>query len=62
MKSDEVVPAFETSDIGTPGDYTEDLYRFYLEFRDVPGTAERVIKKFLKDMNLAVLSWTHDMR
>ena len=47
MNSDEAVPAFKTSDIGTPGDHTKDLYRFYIEFRNIGDNAERVIEKFL---------------
>ena len=33
--------------IGTPLDYSEELYRFYLETVDVDGTAERVLRSFL---------------
>ena len=33
--------------IGTPLDYSEELYRFYLETVDVDGTAERVLASFL---------------
>ena len=29
-----------------PPDYSEDLYRFYLETVDVDGTAERVLRSF----------------
>ena len=32
--------------IGMPPDYSEDLYRFYLETVDVDGTAERVLRSF----------------
>jgi hypothetical protein len=47
MNSIEADPPFLTSEIGTPLDYTEDLYRFYVETRDVEGTAERLIREFL---------------
>lgn len=33
--------------IGTPLDYSEDLYEFYLETVDVDGIAERVLRSFL---------------
>jgi hypothetical protein len=42
-------PPYKTSEIGTPLDYTEDLYRFYFEIRDADGTAERLLKEFLGD-------------
>jgi hypothetical protein len=47
MRSDEAVPPFETSDIGTPRDYTEDLYCFYLEIPDPDRRAERLIREWL---------------
>ena len=37
--------------IGTPLDYSEELYRFYLETVDVDGTAERVLTSFLGPRN-----------
>ncbi len=47
MKSDNAEPPYETSEIGTPLDYTEDLYRFYFEIRDAAGVAELELKSFL---------------
>lgn len=47
MKSNNAEPPYETSEIGTPLDYTEDLYRFYFEIRDTNGVAERALKDFL---------------
>jgi hypothetical protein len=55
MKSDEAAPPFLTTEIGTPLDYTEDLYRFYVEMRDVDGTAERLLRDFLGDRHAANL-------
>ena len=49
MMSDRANPPYQTSEIGTPLDYTEDLYRFYFEIRDTDGTAERLLKEFLGD-------------
>ncbi|MEP4149440.1 MAG: hypothetical protein ABJL54_19625 [Halioglobus sp.] len=47
MKSDDAKPPFETTEIGTPLDYTEDLYRFYLEVRDTDGQVERLLRDFV---------------
>ena len=47
MRSDDAIPPSEGSVIGTPLDYSENLYRFYLETVDVDGTAERVLASFL---------------
>jgi len=47
MNSNNADPPYETSEIGTPLDYTEDLYRFYFEIRDTNGVAERTLNNFL---------------
>jgi hypothetical protein len=47
MNSNNADPPYETSEIGTPLDYTEDLYRFYFEIGDTNGVAERALKSFL---------------
>ena len=47
MRSGDVIPPSDGSVIGTPLDYSEDLYEFYLETVDVDGTAERVLTSFL---------------
>ena len=47
MKSNDATPPFETKEIGTPLDYTEDLYRFYLEVRDIDGNVEKLLREFL---------------
>jgi len=47
MNSNNADPPYETSEIGTPLDYTEDLYRFYFEIRDTNGVAERTLNSFL---------------
>jgi len=47
MNSNNADPPYETSEIGTPLDYTEDLYRFYFEIRDTNGVAERALNSFL---------------
>jgi hypothetical protein len=47
MSSDDASPSSERPVIGTPLDYSEDLYRFYLETVDPDGTADRVLRSFL---------------
>jgi hypothetical protein len=47
MTSDKATPPFETRNIGTPFDYTENLYRFYLEVPDIDGSTESLIRDFL---------------
>jgi hypothetical protein len=37
----------EASDIGTPRDYSEDMYRFYLELADRGPATRRLIEAFL---------------
>ena len=46
-KSRDAQPPFEASPAGTPLDYSEDLYRFYVETADVGATPERVLRNFL---------------
>lgn len=48
MKStDDAIPPFETSEIGTPKDYSEDVYRFYFEVGEHKNNAEKIILDFL---------------
>jgi len=47
MKSTDATPSYETSEIGTPLDYTSDLYRFYFELSEYNGSAKKVIMSFL---------------
>ena len=47
MRPDDASSPYATSEIGTPRDYTEDLYHFYLEVPHFDGTAERLIREFL---------------
>ena len=37
----------ETADIGTPRDYSESVYRFYLEVADCSPATRRLIEDFL---------------
>ena len=47
MSSGDASPSSERPVIGTPLDYSEDLYGFYVETVDIDGTAERVLRDFL---------------
>ena len=47
MRSGDANPPCERPVTGTPLDYSEDLYRFYVETADVSGVAERVLRDFL---------------
>lgn len=46
MSSGDANPPFGVSVAGTPLDYSEDLYRFYVEVADTDGTA-CVLRNFL---------------
>jgi hypothetical protein len=47
MSSGDTSPPFEVLRTGTPLDYSEDLYGFYVETVDIDGTAERALRDFL---------------
>ena len=47
MKSNEAEPTYETLEIGTPLDYTSDVYRVYFEVNDHAGKALKVLSDFL---------------
>lgn len=47
MSSNDTTPSSERPVTGTPLDYSEDLYRFYLETVDVDGSVEGVLRGFL---------------
>jgi hypothetical protein len=55
MQHDDSGASYVTSEIGTPRDYTEDLYHFYLEVPHFDGTAERLIREFLGERHAAHL-------
>lgn len=40
-------PPFESAEIGTPRDYTSDLYRVYFEIPDPSGIAGRILADFV---------------
>lgn len=47
MKNTDATPEYETLEIGTPLDYTSDIYRVYFEVRDFEGVFKNVISEFL---------------
>ena len=49
MKSTDAVPAYETSETGTPKDYTDDLYLVYFEVGEHQGTAKSLLEAYLGD-------------
>jgi hypothetical protein len=55
MKRADAGAPYAPSEIGTPLDYTEDLYHFYLEVPHFDGTAERLIREFLGERHSAHL-------
>ena len=47
MNNADADPPYETAELGTPLDYTSDVYRVYFEVRDSGGSARRIIGDFL---------------
>jgi hypothetical protein len=47
VKSTDADPPYETSELGTPADYTPDVYRVYFEVPDASGLAGTIIADFI---------------
>jgi hypothetical protein len=47
MKSTNAAPPYETSEIGTPKDYTHDLYQVYFEVGEHQGKAKKILEDYL---------------
>lgn len=47
MKSTDAVPPYETLEIGTPKDYSNDLYFFYFEVGEFNEHALKIIREYL---------------
>jgi hypothetical protein len=47
MKNTDAEPPYETLEIGTPLDYTSDVYRVYFEVREHEGMVKGIISDFL---------------
>ena len=60
MKSNEANPPYETLEIGTPRDYTSDVYKVYLEVGEKDGSALNIITKYLGgDRAINIIRLTH---
>ena len=49
MRSDEAEPAYETLEIGTPRDYTSDVYKVYFEVYEYDGIVLGILTEYLGD-------------
>ena len=47
LKNTDARPAYETLEIGTPLDYTSDVYRVYFEILDSSNEGKRIISDFI---------------
>ncbi len=47
MKKTDAEPPYETLEIGTPLDYTSDVYRVYFEVREHEGVVKEIMSDFL---------------
>jgi hypothetical protein len=60
MKSTDASPPYETSEIGTPLDYTSDVYRFYFEVTKHDEAAKKIILKYTgPEKSNAFIELTH---
>ena len=60
MKNDEADPPYKTIEIGTPLDYTEDVYKIYLEVREHDGMVRRILTEFLGEAKAKhIVALTH---
>jgi hypothetical protein len=47
MKSNDADPAYETLEIGTPLDYTSDIYKVYFEVSDSDNVVHQILSEFV---------------
>ena len=47
LKNTDAEPPYETLEIGTPLDYTSDVYRVYFEMSDSTREAKKIISAFI---------------
>ena len=47
LKNTDAKPAYETLEIGTPLDYTNDVYRVYFEVPNATNEAKKIISAFI---------------
>lgn len=55
MKSTDAVPAYETSEIGTPKDNTEDLHHVYFEVGEHQEKAKRILGDYLGEERIGTI-------
>ena len=48
MKSTDAQPPYETLEIGTPLDYTSDMYKVYLEVREHDGLVLKILTEVVR--------------
>jgi len=64
MKSTDAQPPYETLEIGTPLDYTSDMYKVYFEVREHDGLVLKILTEFLgeeKAANITTLSHGYEL-
>lgn len=64
MKLTDAIPPYETSEIGTPRDYTSDMYYFYFEVGEINDAALKIIQKYLgpeRSKRLRTLPFGYEM-
>jgi len=47
MKLTDAKPPYESTEIGTPKDYTNDMYRYYFEVGESKSTAQIIIQSYI---------------
>ena len=56
MKSTDAVPPYETLEIGTPADYSNDMYHFYFEVAEYEQAALKIIENYLGEEKVSLLT------
>jgi hypothetical protein len=60
LNNTDAVPPYETSEIGTPLDYSNDVYRVYFEVRDHGLVAKKIISDYVGEERASkIVTLTH---
>jgi len=60
LKNTDARPAYETLEIGTPLDYTSDVYRVYFEIADSTNEGKKIISDFIgRERSEKIVTLTH---
>lgn len=60
MKNTDAAPPYETSELGTPLDYTNDVYRVYFEVRDQDHVVKKIISDYIGEERASkIVTLTH---